>query len=75
MKGEEMDRILDKYRGLTVVICGHSNTTPWVANYFLETTQYPSFEDSDYDNLIVLSVVAKGQTKATWINYGKTSNQ
>ena len=74
MKEKEMDRLLDKYKGMTVVICGHSNTTPWTANYFLGTAQYPPFEDSDYDNLIVLSVMAKGQAKATWINYGKMSN-
>lgn len=75
MKDEEMDRILNKYRGMTVVICGHSNTTPWVANYFLGTAQYASFEDSDYDHLIVLSVIAKGHAKATWINYGKANQQ
>lgn len=74
MKDDEMDRILNKYKGLTVVICGHSNTTPWTVNYFLGTAEYPPFEDSDYDNLIILDVVEKGQAKATWLNYGKTGN-
>src|SRR6478609_9616711 len=33
MKGEEIDAMLQKFPGGTIVISGHSNTTPWVANY------------------------------------------
>lgn len=73
MKGEELDKILVKYRGGTVVLCGHSNTTPWVANYFLGREEFFTFEDSDYDNLLILSIIEKGNTKVTRLRYGAVS--
>jgi broad specificity phosphatase PhoE len=75
MKGEAMDDLLEKYRGGTIVLCGHSNTTPWIANYFLGKESYSSFEDSDYDNVLILSVLKKGQAMVTWLNYGAPSTQ
>ncbi len=74
MKGEEMDKILQKHAGATIVLCGHSNTTPWVANYFLGEDSISDFNDSDYDNLIVLTVLKKGAAKVTWLNFGNPSN-
>lgn len=74
MKGDEMDRIFNAHKGGTVLISGHSNTTPWVVNYFLGKETYPDFEDSDYDNIIVLSIVEKGNAKVTWLNYGAHAN-
>jgi 2,3-bisphosphoglycerate-dependent phosphoglycerate mutase len=69
MKGEEIDLMLNKFKGGTVVICGHSNTTPWVANYLSGTNQYKDFDDSDYDNVILIDVLEKGKVKATWLTY------
>lgn len=74
MKGEEMDSLLNTHAGGTVLISGHSNTTPWVANYFLGAESFPDFNDSDYDNIMVLSIVEKGNAKVTWLNYGTTTN-
>ncbi|MCB0488646.1 MAG: phosphoglycerate mutase family protein [Cyclobacteriaceae bacterium] len=70
MSGEDLDNILSKHKGKTVVVCGHSNTTPQVANYFLGEKKYPDFKDSDYDNLLILSVIEKGNATLTWLNYG-----
>lgn len=74
MKGEEMDKILQQHAGATVVISGHSNTTPWIANYFLGQEELTDFKDSDYNNLIILSVLKKGNAKVTWLNYGNPTN-
>ena len=74
MKGEEMDKILLEHAGATVVISGHSNTTPWVINYFLGEKEVADFNDSDYDNLLILSVITKGNAKLTWLNYGNESH-
>lgn len=74
MKGEEMDKILQAHAGATIVICGHSNTTPWVANYLLDKEELADFKDSDYDNLIILSVLEKGHAQVTWLNYGNPTN-
>ncbi|MBX2942936.1 MAG: histidine phosphatase family protein [Cyclobacteriaceae bacterium] len=74
MEGEEMDKILNAHRGGTVVISGHSNTTPWTVNYFLGSETYPEFESSDFDNIMVLSIIEKGNAKLTWLNYGAASH-
>lgn len=70
MSPEDLDNILKKHKGKTVVVCGHSNTTPQVANYFLGEKKYQDFKDSDYDNLLILSVIDKGNATLTWLNYG-----
>jgi hypothetical protein len=45
-----------------------------VANYFLGAETYPDFKDSDYDNIMVLSVIEKGNAIVTWLNYGVATN-
>ncbi len=57
------ERILKEQRGKTVLVVGHSNTTPDVAKAFGVTV--PSIPDSEYDNLLVVQIAADG--KATVI--------
>lgn len=38
----------------TVVICGHSNTIPALANILIGKEQYKTFEDSDYGNILII---------------------
>lgn len=69
-KAEEIDQMLAKYSGGTIVVSGHSNTIPWLVNYLTGTDQYKTFDDGDYNNLIIVTVVEKGvATKVTWLNY------
>ncbi|MBK7651326.1 MAG: histidine phosphatase family protein [Flammeovirgaceae bacterium] len=69
-KIEEMDAILKKYKGGTVVVCGHSNTVPAIANYLIGKDSYHQFEESNYGNILVVSVVEKGKiAKVVWLNY------
>lgn len=70
LKTDEIDRMLMTHAGGTIVISGHSNTIPWVANYLIGKEDYKPFEDSDYDNLMIVTVVEKGKTaNVTWLNY------
>jgi len=69
-KTEEIDKMLAKYPGGTVVICGHSNTIPSVINYLTGRDEYKNFADSDYGNLIVVTIVEKGKlVSVTRLNY------
>jgi len=69
-KVEEIEKMLKKHAGGTVVICGHSNNIPWIANLLTGKEQYKDFEDSDYKNFIVVSVLKKGKvSNVTWLTY------
>ena len=40
--------------GGTIVISGHSNTTPVLANLLLGEEKFKQFEDDDYGNLLII---------------------
>jgi broad specificity phosphatase PhoE len=61
-KGDKIDAMLKKHAGGLVIIVGHSNNIPWIANYLTGTETYKAFEDSDYDNLFIVTVFEKGKT-------------
>jgi hypothetical protein len=53
-----------------LIICGHSNTVPALANYLIGKDSYKAFEDSDYGNIIIVSVVERGKNaNVVWLNY------
>jgi broad specificity phosphatase PhoE len=68
-KSEVVDEMLKEYAGGTVVICGHSNTTPWMANYLTGKDELKDFDDSDYDNVLLVEVLEKGKAKVVWLKY------
>ena len=66
----EIDNMLAKHDGGTIVVSGHSNTVPWFANKLLGTEKYKPMEDGDYGNLWIVTVVEKGKTaKLNWLKY------
>jgi 2,3-bisphosphoglycerate-dependent phosphoglycerate mutase len=69
-KEEEINVMLNAHAGGTIVVSGHSNTVPWFANKLLGVEKYRPWEDGDYDNVWVISVVEKGTSaKLLWLNY------
>lgn len=68
-KPEEIDVILKKHAGHTVVVCGHSNTTPRMANRLLGKAQFKDFEETEFGNLLVIDVLESGAAKVTVLNY------
>ncbi len=50
MKEEEIKQMINSNRGGTILICGHSNTTPWTAN-FLTGEKLENFKDSEFGNI------------------------
>ncbi len=49
------DQVL-QLRGQNILIVGHSNSTPTLANAILDKEEYQKFDESAYSNLIVISV-------------------
>jgi broad specificity phosphatase PhoE len=69
-KPATVDELIAKNLGKTVFVVGHSNTVPQLANQFLGKEEFQNFADTDYGNIIVISVVEKAKTASfTLIRY------
>lgn len=67
---EELDRIFRQYAGKIVLLCGHSNTVPAWVNYLTGSNHYQVFDDTDYGNIIVVSVTSPGTSgNVIWLRY------
>jgi 2,3-bisphosphoglycerate-dependent phosphoglycerate mutase len=70
-KMEEINTMLSKHAGGTILIVGHSNTTPAIVNHLTgNANEFKNFDDADYGNLVVISVTKKKKgAKVTWLRY------
>jgi 2,3-bisphosphoglycerate-dependent phosphoglycerate mutase len=70
VKPDVIDAMMKTHAGGTVVIGGHSNTIPQIANLLTGKDEYKTFPDTDYGNILIVSVLEQGkEAKVTWINY------
>lgn len=60
---ELASRLRTRHRGETVLIVGHSNTTPALATILDKRNEYPRFSELDYKNLLIITTPPKGATK------------
>ena len=51
------------YAGRTILVVGHSNSTPTLTGLIDGTKAHDSFDESDYKNLMVVTVPAEGPAK------------
>jgi 2,3-bisphosphoglycerate-dependent phosphoglycerate mutase len=65
-----LDMVLKEHRGGTVLICGHSNTVPALANKLLGRKKYAQLDDAVYDNLFIVSVPASGPARVLRLRFG-----
>src|SRR5690606_3802793 len=52
-------RMTEEHAGGTLVVCGHSNTIPAIANQLVGMSAFRDFDESDYGNILVVTL-AKG---------------
>jgi len=55
--------------GGMVIISGHSNTTPTLANLLLGEEKFKQFDDSDYGNLLIITTSDNGKPKLLHLRY------
>lgn len=65
------DSILLHYRNQVVYVVGHSNTTNVMLNILTGSSLYGAIPETEYDNLYIVSVSAKGNAKVVHLKYGK----
>jgi 2,3-bisphosphoglycerate-dependent phosphoglycerate mutase len=61
-----LQKALDAHSGGTILICGHSNTIPGLANQLAGGAEYNQLEDATYDNLFI-AVLERGLGQARLI--------
>lgn len=52
-----------RHRGETVLVVGHSNTTPALASLLDKEEDYPRFSELDYTNYYIVTIPPKGRTR------------
>ncbi|MCW3087421.1 MAG: phosphoglycerate mutase, partial [Sediminibacterium sp.] len=47
---------LSQMTGKTIIVAGHSNTTPALVNLLIKENRYPNLDDSVYNKLWIVTV-------------------
>ena len=68
LKGFSLKLLKDNSGG-TIVISGHSNTTPTLANLLLHEEKFEQFQDNDYGNLLIITTSGSGKAKLLHLRY------
>jgi broad specificity phosphatase PhoE len=71
--GELKNRILNNHQNEVVLVVGHSNSTPTFVNKLLSEDKYSSFDESDYDNIFIVTVDSAGGIESVLLEYGAES--
>lgn len=66
---ELSEKLRSLYRGKAVLIVGHSNTTPAIANYLTDSDEHPRFSELDYTNLYVVTLPRIGAPDVQKLRY------
>lgn len=68
-KPEVILDMLEKHRGGTVFISGHSNNIPWTANLLLGDEVYEDYDENQYGTILVISVAEMGEGSVLRLSY------
>ncbi len=69
LKAPQLEELIAKHKGGTILVSGHSNTIPGLANLLLGSNKFANYEDSDYGNVLVVTVTAVGKGTVTHLRY------
>lgn len=66
---DTLSKILKQQQGGIILIAGHSNTTPHLVNLLIGKEQFSQLDESDYDNLYVVTLNELGNGKVLHLIY------
>jgi broad specificity phosphatase PhoE len=70
MTAETLQKIATENSGSIVLIAGHSNTVPQIANVLLGRNEFQNFPDTEFGTVLVISVLEIGKvTNVLRLNY------
>lgn len=61
--------MLKKHKGSTILISGHSNTTPMVANILLGSEKFKQLDEKEYGIIFIVTVSEIGKGTVTVLKY------
>lgn len=62
-------RLKARHRGQTVLVVGHSNTTPELASILDRKNNYPRFSELDYENIYIVTIPPKGAVQVLKLRF------
>lgn len=65
------DQLIESYKGKSVLVVGHSNTTPQLLNALTKSGSFIVFDENTYDNLYIVNVKITGETVVYHLEYGE----
>ena len=65
-----LKNLFEEYAGKTILVSGHSNTTPMLVNQLLGEEQYQPLDESDYGKLFIVTCSQQGSCSAVVLAYG-----
>jgi len=68
-QADALNAIMGKHRGGIVLISGHSNTTPHLANRLLGEEKFQQLDESEYENIYIITVTEIGQGQVIHLKY------
>lgn len=67
------DRLKSDHSGQSILVVGHSNTTPTLSNILLGEEKYSNLEESVYDQLFSIAIEPDGSVTSSIEQFGKKS--
>lgn len=64
-----LQSMMEKHQGGTVLISGHSNTTPMIANLLIGSEKFEQLSEDEYGKIFIVSVAKMGKGKVTLVRY------
>lgn len=64
-----LKNILEENKGGTIIIVGHSNTTPYLANLLVGKKVFKTYLENDYGNLLIITTTKVGAGKLLHLRY------
>jgi 2,3-bisphosphoglycerate-dependent phosphoglycerate mutase len=61
-KSEDLEKMISQNKGKTIVVVGHSNTIPGIANQLTGNTNFENFPDAEHGNILIVPVIEKGKS-------------
>lgn len=64
-----LDNFLKAHSGGTILISGHSNTTPTLVNKLMGKEKYSSLDEMEFDKLFIVTLAEIGKAKVEVLSY------